>query len=123
MSCDHAFLKIVYFSCFFQFNYSPRCENYNVNDRFLIRYSFHLLHVPQDNFFLKAVLDDLRFLLGKPNLLLILLFLFLFVSSQLQIPQIFVNKLNEFTDFFQLPSAFNLGDFGRGRRFVNFINF
>ena len=46
---------------------------------------------------------------------------FSFVSGQLRIPQIFSYELNGLTDVFQLPSAFNLGVFDRGRKSVTFV--
>ena len=103
-------------------NFLSQIIFYNVNN-LPIRYFFHPLHVQEDNSFLNTFPDDLAFcqpakkkILRTPNLLLILLFIFAFLSGQLCIPQIF----RWWT--FQLLSAFNLGILGRGRKFVNFSN-
>ena len=71
---------------------------------------------------------DKLFFSGIPNLILILLFLFFFFFFFLFLVnfvflKFFIDELNGFTDFFQLPSVFNLCAFSREREFVNFIDF
>ena len=92
---------------------------------FRLRYSFHPFHVQEDYFFSNTVLDNLWFcqLQSKFSRNTKSINFAVSFSFSLNFFKFFINKLNGLTDFIQLPSVFLLGVFGRGRKFLEFINF